>query len=332
MGASGMATVRSSVAAFLKSVPDDVRDRGRLVLRQGQSSSSHPPPTRARSSRPSTGWPPRVRRRCTTASTSRCRTLGSKGERSILLLSDGGDTASRATQAVHGGCPEEREGARGGRVVQVHRQQRQRAPGLRQGGRRQCRLRGQRGQRAERLHHRRQDPRVAAQLLDAAARRASAGPRTSRSPASPAARRSPPPRLVDFGAGVAASPSKAAADKSPVVGPTEDIVKAAAPAATLPILGVSPALGLGMGAVFVALMALVIALSSGVLQVRSPDAGREHRPLRRRRCQRPRQGQVPAERDVREPRVPRRAHDGGPRLHQQDHGAHQPRRPAPAGR
>ena len=99
MGATGMATVRSSVAAFLKSVPADVRIG--VVSFSGKATLDLAPTTdqgkvqsavNALSAKGETALYDGVN--------LAVRTLGSQGERSILLLSDGGDTASRSTQAA----------------------------------------------------------------------------------------------------------------------------------------------------------------------------------------------------------------------------------------
>jgi tight adherence protein B len=97
MGDSGMATVRSSVAAFLKSVPSDVRVG--LVSFSGKA-QQRLAPTRDHG---------RVQRAVNALKSDGetalydgialgVKTLGSTGDRSVLLLSDGADTASRAAR------------------------------------------------------------------------------------------------------------------------------------------------------------------------------------------------------------------------------------------
>jgi tight adherence protein B len=260
MGTSGMATVRSAVAAFLKSVPDDVligvvSFSGKATLDlaptadQGKVQSAVNALTASGETALYDGVNLAV------------RTLGSKGERSILLLSDGGDTASTATQAStvaalkSGKVRAEAVSfkstdsnvsvlqsfakAGGGTVVSAAN-----------AGSVQNAFTSAAKTLASQLSFSMPLPAGVG-----GAQNVQIGGLSGGKPFSTAA-------LVDFGAGVAASPTKSAADHSPVVGPTENVVKAAAPEATLPILGVSPMLGIAMGAVFVALMALVIALSS----------------------------------------------------------------------
>lgn len=259
MGATGMATVRSSVAAFLKSVPDDVRIgvvsfSGKAVLNLAPTGDQGKVQTAVN------GLTAKGETALYDGVNLAVKTLGTKGERSILLLSDGGDTASTSTQAATVAA------LKAGKV------------------------------RAEAVSFKSTDSNVA--VLSSFAKAgggtvvsaANAGSvqnaftTAAKTLASQLSFSMPLPvgvggaqnvkiaglsggkpfsttALVDFGAGVAA-PTKTASDKSPIVGPTEEVVKAASPTATLPILGVSPTLGLAMGAVFLALMVLVIALAS----------------------------------------------------------------------
>ncbi|KRF27154.1 type II secretion system F family protein [Phycicoccus sp. Soil802] len=259
MGTTGMATVRSAVGAFLKSVPDDVRIG--VVSFSGKAKLNLPP----------TGDQGKVQTAVNALTadgetalydgvTLAVKSLGSKGERSLLILSDGGDTASTATQASTVAA------LKGAKV------------------------------RAEAVSFKSTDSNVS--VLQSFAKAgggsvvsaANAGSvqnaftSAAKTLASQLSFSMPLPvgvggaqnvkisgqsngkpfattALVDFGAGVAA-PTKATSDNSPVVGPTEDVVKAAPKPAVLPILGVSPILGIAIGAVFLALMVLVISLAS----------------------------------------------------------------------
>ena len=99
MGPAGMATVRSAVTAFLRSVPDDVRVG--VVSFSGKAKLNVAPTTdRGRVQKAVNGLSAKGETALYDAVDLAARSLGAKGERSILLLSDGGDTASsRATQA-----------------------------------------------------------------------------------------------------------------------------------------------------------------------------------------------------------------------------------------
>jgi tight adherence protein B len=260
MGATGMATVRSSVAAFLKSVPDDVRIgvvsfSGKAVLNLAPTGDQGKVQTavNALTAKGETALYDGVN--------LAVKILGTQGERSILLLSDGGDTASASTQAATVAAL---------KAAKV---------------------------RAEAVSFKSTDSNVA--VLSSFAKAgggsvvsaANAGSvqnaftTAAKTLASQLSFSMPLPvgvdgaqnvkisgtsggkpfattALVDFGAGVAPAPTMAATDMTPIVGPTEEVVKAAPSAATLPILGVSPMLGLAIGAVFLALMVLVIALAS----------------------------------------------------------------------
>ena len=261
MGASGMATVRSSVAAFLKSVPDDVRIG--VVSFSGKATLELAPTTdQGKVQTAVNGLAASGETALYDGVNLAVRTLGSKGERSLLLLSDGGDTASSATQASTVAALKTAKvraeavsfkstdsnvsvltsfaKAGGGSVVSAAN-----------AGSVQNAFTTAAKTLASQLSFSMPLPAGVGGAQNVAIAGKSSGKAFSTT------------ALVDFGAGVAASPTKADTDKSPVVGPTENVVKAGGPAATLPILGVSPLLGAAMGAVFVALMALVIALSSG---------------------------------------------------------------------
>lgn len=99
MGADGMAIVRSSVAAFLKSVPNDVRVG--VVSFSGKAQLDLAPTTnKGRVQGAVDGLSAKGETALYDGVDEAVRALGSKGERSILLLSDGGDTASaHATQS-----------------------------------------------------------------------------------------------------------------------------------------------------------------------------------------------------------------------------------------
>jgi tight adherence protein B len=97
MGPSGMSTVRAAVAAFLKSVPDDVSigvvsfsDKARLDLAPTRDAGKVQAAVSQLTAKGETALYDGV--------ALAVRSLGRTGERSLLLLSDGGDTASTNSQ------------------------------------------------------------------------------------------------------------------------------------------------------------------------------------------------------------------------------------------
>ncbi|KRE57178.1 VWA domain-containing protein [Phycicoccus sp. Soil748] len=259
MGEPGMATVRTAVAAFLKSVPDDVRVG--VVSFSGKAVTNLVPTAdhgkvqsavNALKANGETALYDGVQ--------LAVRTLGTKGERSILLLSDGGDTASRSTQAAA-------------------------TAALKSGG-----------VRAEAVSFKSNEGNVAVlkgftsagggSVVSAANAGAVASAFTSAAQtlASQLTFSMPLPpgvtavqnikisgeaggakfattALVDFGDGVpVATPTSTTAAKTPITGPTEDVVKATSPGSK--ILGLSPMVLLAVGAVFLALVLFGLALSS----------------------------------------------------------------------
>ncbi|GAA2169393.1 type II secretion system F family protein [Pedococcus bigeumensis] len=259
MGTSGMATVRSAVAAFLKSVPEDVRIgvvsfSGKATLNLAPTSEQGKVQTAVN------GLTADGETALYDGVNLAVKTLGTKGERSLLVLSDGGDTASTATQASTVAALKSARvraeavsfkstdsnvsvlqsfaKAGGGSVVSAAN-----------AGSVQNAFTSAAKTLASQLSFSMPLP-----VGVGGAQNVKISGKSNGKPFATTA-------LVDFGAGVAA-PTKATSDNSPVVGPTEDVVKAAPTATVLPILGVSPILGIAMGAVFLALMVLVIALAS----------------------------------------------------------------------
>lgn len=260
MGESGMATVRSAVAAFLKSVPIDVRVgvvsfSGKAVVNLAPTSDQGK--VQAAVNNLKSDGETALYDGVALA----VRTLGSKGERSILLLSDGGDTASKTTQA-------------------------QATSALKRGG-----------IRAEAVSFKSTEGNVSVlkgfasagggSVVSAAnaGAVASAFTTAAKTLASQLTFSMPMPpgvsavqnikisglaggksfattALVDFGDGVPLNGKAAPASNRPVVGPTEEVVKAAPEAKTLPVLGVSPLVGIAMIAIFLGVAAVGIALSA----------------------------------------------------------------------
>jgi tight adherence protein B len=260
MGTSGMATVRSAVAAFLKSVPEDVRIgvvsfSGKATLNLAPTSEQGKVQTAVN------GLTADGETALYDGVNLAVKTLGTKGERSLLVLSDGGDTASTATQASTVAALKSARvraeavsfkstdsnvsvlqsfaKAGGGSVVSAAN-----------AGSVQNAFTSAAKTLASQLSF--------SMPLPVGVGGAQSVKISGKSNGKPFATTA----LVDFGVGVAAPTKAASNNNSPVVGPTEDVVKAAPTATVLPILGVSPILGIAMGAVFLALMVLVIALAS----------------------------------------------------------------------
>ena len=134
-GDRGMATVRAAVTQFLAERP--ARTSRSVSCRSPSTSGVDVAPTtdhaavQAAVDEPAR---PRVRPRSTTASRIAVEALGTKGERSIVLLSDGGDTVGeiegrrrrREQQAQGGPHGDPRQGARRGRRLQEPRDQQRR--------------------------------------------------------------------------------------------------------------------------------------------------------------------------------------------------------------
>jgi tight adherence protein B len=259
MGEPGMATVRSAVAAFLKSVPDDVRVG--VVSFSGKAVTDLVPTAdHGKVQSAVNGLRSSGETALYDGVALAVRTLGSKGERSILLLSDGGDTASRTSQAAA-------------------------TAALKAGG-----------VRAEAVSFKSNEGNVAVlkgfasagggSVVSAANAGAVASAFTSaaKTLASQLTFSMPLPpgvtavqnikvaglaggakfsttALVDFGDGVAVpTATSTTAARTPITGPTEDVVKASGTGSK--ILGLSPMVLLAVGAVFLALLIFGLAMSS----------------------------------------------------------------------
>jgi tight adherence protein B len=93
MGATGMATVRSAVAQFLKVVPKDVKV-GMVSFASTSGVDVSPTTDRAKISRAVGGLRSQGETALYEAVQQAVAALGTDGERSIILLSDGGDTVA----------------------------------------------------------------------------------------------------------------------------------------------------------------------------------------------------------------------------------------------
>lgn len=260
MGATGMATVRSAVAAFLKSVPNDVQVgvvsfSGKAVLDlapttdQGKVQSAVDNLT-------SSGETALY-----DAIDLAVHSVGSQGDRSLLLLSDGGDTTSTATLAsstallrsakvrTEAVAFKSSEGdaavltsfaaAGGGHVVSAANS-----------GAVQSAFTTAANRLASQLTFSLPLPPGVAAVQNVKISGTSNG-----QPFVTTA-------LVDFGAGVAATPVSVSASKAAITGPVDETIKAASASAEVPGLGIPLTLGLALIAVFLGLMTLALGFAS----------------------------------------------------------------------
>ena len=275
MGDAGMATVRSAVGSFLKSVPDDVAV-GVVSFAGTAGSTSRPTPDQGKVQTAVNGL---VRRRDRAVRRRHPRgrqSLGSQGR------AQHPPAQRRRRHREHGhpgrgdGRPEECQGPRRGRRVQDHRQQQSacsRASPQAGGGSVVSAAQRAAVCRAPSPRPPRRSTRRSASR--SAPARASAAPRTSRSAGTSSGKPFARDRARRLrGAGVAARGHGDRRTTSPVVGPTERPSSRRHPACGpagprgLPMLGIAIA-ALSSSA----LMVLVIAFWRARLQVRAPHAG-----------------------------------------------------------
>ena len=263
MGAPGMATVRTAVAAFLKSVPDDVRVG--VVSFSGKAvtdlvpTADHGKVQSAVNELKSSGETALY-----DGVALAVRTLGSKGERSILVLSDGGDTASRTSQAAA------TEALKAGGV-------RAEAVSFKSNEGNVAVLKGFASAGGGSVVSAANAGAVASAFTTAA--KTLASQLTFSMPLPPGVTavqnikvtgvaggsKFSTTALVDFGDGVAVpTATSTAAAKTPITGPTEDVVKASGNGSK--ILGLSPMVLLAVGAVFLALLLFGLAMSSSTFK------------------------------------------------------------------
>jgi tight adherence protein B len=93
MGASGMGTVRSAVRNYLAAVPDDVKV-GVVSFASTSGVDVAPTTNRAKVQHEVAGYVSKGETALYSAVQDAVKALGTKGERSIVLLSDGGDTVA----------------------------------------------------------------------------------------------------------------------------------------------------------------------------------------------------------------------------------------------
>lgn len=254
MGDSGMATVRSSVAAFLKSVPSDVRVG--LVSFSGKAyqrlapTRDHAKVQSAVNALKSDGETALY-----DGITLGVKTLGATGERSILLLSDGADTASRATRdaaaaaltsgkvrleavafktkdsdtTVLAGLAK----AGGGKVVSAANS-----------GAVQSAFTSAAKRLASQLTFSMPLPVGVQGIQKVTVQGTNNGQKFSTS------------ATVDFAEGVAPATTPSAPSTEPITGPVDETIEAAAPAATVPVLGVPLYQALALAGIFVGLLVL----------------------------------------------------------------------------
>ena len=265
MGESGMRTVRAAVGAFLKSVPDDVRVG--VVSFSGTAKLQIAPTTdQGKVQSAVNGLESSGETALYDGLDLAIRSLGAKGERSILLLSDGGDTASaRASRASVTAAIKAQKvrteavafktsdgdqsalkafaAAGGGSVVSAANS-----------GAVQSAFTSAAKTLASQLTFSMPLPVgvSGAQNVTVSGKADGKAFRTA--------------ALVDFGVGVAAKATTTApAGNVPIVGPTDETVEAGA-VSRLPVLGLSPLLGLALGTVFLGVLIAGIALASGQLK------------------------------------------------------------------
>jgi tight adherence protein B len=261
MGAPGMATVRSSVAAFLKSVPDDVHvgviafsGTARLIVAPTTDRGKVQTAVDSLAATGETALYDAVQ--------LAVRSLGATGERSILLISDGGDTASKTSnqaaataslkaakvraEAVSFNSGESNTAvlkgfaaAGGGSVISA----------ANSGAVQSAFTSAAKTLASQLTFSVPLPPGVSAVQNVKIAGTSNGGPFTTTA-------------LVDFGAGVpVASNHPTPVSKAPIVGPLDETVRAAAAPATLPGLGVPLWLGLAMLAVFLGVVTLGLVLA-----------------------------------------------------------------------
>ncbi len=255
MGTTGMATVRSAAAAFLKSVPSDVRVG--LVSFSGTAKLDVAPTgDHAKVQSAVDGLASSGETALYDAVSLAVKTLGGTGERSILLLSDGGDTASStstkasATQALKSaGVRAEAvsfkssEGdtsvlagfaaAGGGRVVSAANS-----------GAVQSAFTTAAKTLASQLTFSLPLPEGVSAVQNVQVSGSAGGTAFATT------------ALVDFGVGIAAAPVAKTDSTDPVVGPVENVVKASTGGAKVPVLGVSPFVAVALIGMFIGITAL----------------------------------------------------------------------------
>ena len=254
MGASGMATVRSSVAAFLKSVPSDVRVG--LVSFSGKAyqrlapTRDHAKVQSAVNALKSDGETALY-----DGITLGVKTLGATGERSILLLSDGADTASGATRDAAAAA------LTSGRV-------RLEAVAFKTEDSDTTVLAGLAKAGGGKVVSAANSGAVQSAFTSAAKRLASQltfsmplpvgvkGIQKITVQGTNNGRKFSASATVDFAEGVAPATTPSAPSTEPITGPVDETIEAAAPAPTVPVLGVPLYQALALAGIFVGLLVL----------------------------------------------------------------------------
>ena len=265
MGEAGMKTVRAAVAAFLKSVPDDVRVG--VVSFAGTARLNLAPTTDQGKVQSAVN---RLESKGETALYDgldlAVNTLGAKGERSILLLSDGGDTAStKSSQASVTASIKARK-------------VRTEAVAFKSGDADQSALKAFAAAGGGSVVSAANSGAVQSAFTSAAKTLASqltfsmplpvgvSGAQTVKVSGTADGKKFSTTALVDFGAGVAPKATTTAKGVATAInGPTDETVEASA-GDTVPVLGVSPLLAMALGSVFVGVLIAGIAVASGQLK------------------------------------------------------------------
>jgi tight adherence protein B len=259
MGEAGMATMRSSVSAFLRSVPSDVKVG--LVSFSGKAQQRLAP----------TADHDRVQRAVDALTSSGetalfdgitlgVKALGTTGERSILLLSDGADTASTTTRDNAAGALTTSRVRLEAVAFKTRESDTSVLAGLAKAG-------------GGRVLSAANSGAVQSAFTSAAKRLASQltfslplppgvkGIQTITVAGEINGRPFTTKATVDFADGVAPVATARPAAKEPITGPIDETVPAATPAAAVPVLGVPVWLVVALAGVFVGLM--VIGLTVG---------------------------------------------------------------------
>lgn len=259
MGPAGMATVRSATAAFLRSVPNDV-SVGVIAFSATPKLLLAPTTDHGKVQSSVDTLTANGETALYDAVALAVRTLGTTGERSILLLSDGGDTVSRTSNQASATASLKAAHVRAEAVsfnsgeanTSVLR-------GFAQAGGGSVVAAANSG---------------AVQSAFTAAAQTLASQLTFSVPMPPGVsgvqnvvisgsangQAFATPATVDFGAGVPLPQAKKATANVPVVGPIDETVRPVTATPVLPVLGVSPLIGLAMLGVFLGIVTLGLTL------------------------------------------------------------------------
>ena len=265
MGPTGMATVRSATAAFLRSVPNDV-SVGVIAFSATPKLLVAPTTDHGKVQSSVDTLTANGETALYDAVALAVRTLGTKGERSILLLSDGGDTVSRQSNQASATAS----------LKAAH--VRAEAVSFNSGEANTAVLRGFAQAGGGSVIAAANSGDVQSAFTAAAQTLASqltfsvplppgvAGVQTVVLSGTSDGRPFSAPATIDFGAGVPLPQAKKATANTPVVGPMDETVRPSTATSVLPVLGVSPMVGLAMVGVFLGIVILGLTLAGTSLK------------------------------------------------------------------